>query len=153
MQLLELVGEDDPILREVVPDYVGEAQALKDLAKSMFQVMRGGKDREKGVGLAANQVGKRVRMFVINLALQEFGRSMVCINPVLLSKGHVLETRPEGRLTWPFRRIAVTRPAEVAVEYTDLLGRVQLRELNGLYARVVQHELDHLNGVTIFPLT
>lgn len=102
----------------------------------------------KGIGLAANQVDLPYRMFVCNLHGDPADRSeeYVFINPVIRGpKGMALDE--EGCLSLPGLRAQVRRPEKVIFNAYTLNGEEFERELDGLFARMVQHELDHLDGV------
>jgi peptide deformylase len=103
--------------------------------------------RAKGVGLAANQVGLPLRIFVVNEASDpDEGDELVFINPVL-SRPKGTSTREEGCLSLPELYGDVTRPERVYVQAYNLQGELFEAELSGLLGRIVQHETDHLDGV------
>ena len=100
-----------------------------------------------GIGLAANQVGLPLRLFVINLAGKRGdGEELVFLNPVV-SRPKGTSSAEEGCLSLPGVYGDVVRPKQVTVDAYDLQGRQFQGEIDGLLARCVQHELDHLDGV------
>jgi len=101
----------------------------------------------KGVGLAANQVDLPFRMFVLNLATDpDEGEELVFVNPVIRrAKGSV--EQEEGCLSLPGVYGSVWRPKKVNVQAFGIDGKEINATIDGLLARVVQHETDHLNGV------
>ena len=100
-----------------------------------------------GIGLAANQVGLPLRLFVINLAGKRGdGEELVFLNPVV-SRPKGTSSAEEGCLSLPGVYGEVVRPKQVTVDAYDLQGRQFQGEIDGLLARCVQHELDHLDGV------
>ncbi|MEN1679350.1 MAG: peptide deformylase [Planctomycetota bacterium] len=117
---------------------------LRKMVAEMFDLMY----EHQGIGLAANQVDLPYRLFVINPTgdPEQPEGEQVFINPVL-SAGKGLEADREGCLSLPGIHAAVTRPATIKVEAYDLSGNQISGQLEGLNARVVQHETDHLDGV------
>jgi peptide deformylase len=119
---------------------------LRKLIDEMFELMY----EHEGVGLAANQVDLPYRFFVANpegkADAEESER--VFINPVL-SAGRSLEEDEEGCLSIPGIRAPVTRNGKITIEAYDLDGNEISCEVDGLMARIVQHETDHLDG-TLF---
>lgn len=95
----------------------------------------------RGAGLAANQVGDTRRFFV-------FGEE-IFVNPVIVSKGAQMETAAEGCLSYPGFVAKRSRARVVTVQFVNRLGRVVFYTFKGLPARVIQHEMDHLDGITI----
>ncbi|MCE5303172.1 MAG: peptide deformylase [Planctomycetaceae bacterium] len=116
---------------------------LKDVIREMFDLMY----RQKGVGLAANQVDLPYRFFVINPEGEPTkGREFVFLNPVLEKRSGTAEAE-EGCLSFPEIFAPVKRSAKVTVSAYDLDGQEIRCEFDGLMARAVQHEYDHLDGV------
>ncbi|MEN6559000.1 MAG: peptide deformylase [Thermoguttaceae bacterium] len=116
---------------------------LKDVIREMFDLMY----RQKGVGLAANQVDLPYRFFVINPEGDPAkGREFVFLNPVLEKRSGTAEAE-EGCLSFPEIFAPVKRSAKVTVSAYDLDGQEIRCEFDGLMARAVQHEYDHLDGV------
>lgn len=108
----------------------------------MFELMY----EAKGIGLAANQVDLPFQMFVVNLAAEPGeGEELVFINPVV-SRPKGSEEKEEGCLSLPGVYGNVVRPKQVHIEAFDLRGKPISAEIDGMLARVVQHENDHLNG-------
>lgn len=120
-------------------------QFIHDLIESMIAY--------NGVGLAAPQVGQRLRIFVFRdetlLADGNYhlGEPKVAINPILSHPSKETDTAVEGCLSVPGIHPAVTRPRKIHVEYLNLQGETIREDLEGHKARVVMHENDHLNGV------
>ncbi len=119
---------------------------LKAIVADMFRLMY----EAKGVGLAANQVDLPLQLFVVNLAGKpDEGEELVFINPVL-SRPKGSEESEEGCLSLPGLYGQVIRPKQIHVNAFTMDGREMDADLDGLFARVVQHEFDHLEGV-LFP--
>jgi peptide deformylase len=115
--------------------------ANEDLVTRMLQVMR----QHQGIGLAANQVGERIRVFVMCID----GHSLACFNPEVVQDYNDLVDFDEGCLSFPGETCIIKRPDTIDVRYYNVSG-VEIREtLTGLASRCFQHELDHLNGITM----
>jgi peptide deformylase len=112
----------------------------------MVETMR----RERGVGLAAPQVGRSIRV-IVALRMDDGEETdvpaEVLVNPKLVYKSKETWSYEEGCLCIPGVSAAVIRPVEVEVEYQDLEGRPRLVRSNKFFARILLHEIDHLNGV------
>ena len=133
----------DQVLREKATPITEIDGALQQLIDDMTETMYAA----KGLGLAANQVGETKRLFILDLSQRE-GKPelMVFINPEIIeAEGELYEE--EGCLSIPGYAAKVRRRAKVLVRALDREGREFERELEGLGARAIQHELDHLNGV------
>ena len=116
---------------------------IRQLVDKMIDIMV----ETKGIGLAAPQAGIALRLFVISLdGSRENAR--VYINPKVTSKGS-LESNEEGCLPVPNIYTRVKRYKQAVVTATDLDGKQFTEEADGLYARALQHEYDHIEGVTI----
>ncbi|TFG81553.1 MAG: peptide deformylase [Spirochaetales bacterium] len=98
----------------------------------------------KGIGLAGPQVGIGKRLFVVQL---ESGKPFVFINPEIVATSPDLAEFEEGCLSIPGAYADLTRPATVRIQAYNVRGRRFNLEAEGLLARVIQHELDHLDGV------
>lgn len=145
MKKLEIVkGEDNPILRAVSEPVKKFDAGLKKFIKEMKEAMFAA----KGIGIAAPQVGKNIRVF---LAVFEIGkkdeRIVPMINPEILEFSKEMLVAEEGCLSLPGIYGKVKRHKSVKLAYQGVDGEKLLIDLKGMNARVVQHELDHLNGV------
>ena len=119
-------------------------EEIRDLARDMLRSMYSA----RGIGLAAPQVGVHKQLLVIDLDLEEAATPpMVLINPEITASGASLNTYEEGCLSIPKVYLDVVRPSTVEVSYRDELGRPRRLKADGLLARCIQHEMDHLNGV------
>ncbi len=101
--------------------------------------------KAEGLGLAAPQVGKSLRLCLANIN----GKMTPLINPEITWKSEETSVIEEGCLSLPEINVDVTRSVEISLHYVDDRGEAQERRLHDLDARVVQHEVDHLNGVLI----
>lgn len=139
-----LTGENNPILRAMSVPVVKFDKELRGFAKQMKTAMV----TVKGIGIAAPQVGKNIRVF---LAVLNHGTdkqiTVPMVNPKIVSHGNETEVAEEGCLSLPGKYGQVERFVAVNVEFFDLDGARQVLDLTGLNARIIQHETDHLNGV------
>jgi peptide deformylase len=118
--------------------------SVRDLARDMLRSMY----TAKGIGLAAPQVGVHRQLLVIDLDLEEAATPpLVLINPEITAAGASFNTYEEGCLSIPGVYLDVVRPSVVEVTYRDETGRPRRLKADGLLARCIQHEMDHLNGV------
>ncbi len=138
--MLNIIKLGDPLLKKhsvVVPDINDEVRAL---VAGMFETM----ERGKGVGLAAVQVGELLRLFFTKVP----GDSpRVFINPDILETSIDEVTMEEGCLSIPGLYTDVTRPGSIRVQAWNEKGRPFALSAEEYLARVIQHELDHLNGI------
>jgi peptide deformylase len=140
---LQIVQYPHPTLRHKSKPVRRVDSQLRDTVRRMFELMY----EARGVGLAANQVDLPLRLFVVNTTGEpEEGTELVYINPVL-SRPKGLDEADEGCLSLPDVHGPVTRPKRIRVRAFGLDGGEIDTELDGMTARVVQHETDHLDGV------
>lgn len=137
----------DPVLKLRAAEVEDFDDDLRRLIERMGRLMKDA----NGVGLAANQAGVLRRVFVFRLADEEDPQAAV--NPRIVESGGELETDDEGCLSMQGVLLPVERPMRVVLEAQDGNGEPVRLELEGLDARVVQHELDHLDGVLILERT
>jgi peptide deformylase len=114
----------------------------QQLAQDLFVMM----NREDGIGLAAPQVGIRSRVFVMEID----GRRRACFNPEIQTASDDLVEFNEGCLSFRGDQCTIKRPSQVRVRYQDHQGQWISDCLSGLEARCFQHELDHLDGITMW---
>jgi peptide deformylase len=139
---LKLIQYPHPTLRHVARPLKKIDAELRQIALEMFALMY----KHRGVGLAANQVDLPYRLFVVNLEGDPAkGEEMAFVNPVLSRRKGLAEAE-EGCLSLPGLYGYVKRPEEVVLDAFSLDGKPVHLELDGLFARVVQHETDHLDG-------
>lgn len=138
-----LVQDNDPILREEMPfldfeAYKDNPQEIVETANAMAEKML----KYGGVGLSANQVGLRLRMFV----MRTHPEITVVVNPRIVDSSEEEVVMVEGCLSFPGLQVKLKRPAHIRVRYQNAFGETVTDKLTGLTARVFQHELDHLDG-------
>lgn len=139
---LELVEFPHPALRRPARPLLRLDEAVRRAVAEMFDIMY----EAQGIGLAANQVALPYRIFVVNCTgARGQGEEHVFINPVL-SRPRGTAVQEEGCLSLPGVRMDVRRPAKIVVDAWSLAGEPIHLDLDGLFARVVQHEFDHLEG-------
>lgn len=119
-------------------------ETMRDLARDMLRSMYAA----RGIGLAAPQVGVHKQLLVIDLDIEEAATPpMVLINPEIRAASATVCTYEEGCLSIPKLYLDVVRPSEVEVSFRDDQGRPRRLKADGLLARCIQHEMDHLKGV------
>ncbi len=139
---LELVEYPHPALLRPSKPLVRLDDAVREAVERMFAIMY----EAEGIGLAANQVALPYRIFIVNCAGKRGdGEEHVFINPVL-SRPRGTAIQEEGCLSLPGVRMDVRRPVKVVIDAWSLEGELIHLDLDGLLARVVQHEYDHLEG-------
>jgi len=137
---LKIVHYPEKILRRPTERIGRPDSQTKELVRRMFEIMYS----SGGVGLSANQIGLSLRLAVVNPTGKKEDE-MVLINPeIIRSEGRdVLE---EGCLSCPGVKAPIARKERIVVRFVDLDGREHEEEYTGFLARIIQHELDHLDG-------
>ena len=135
----------DPVLKTRAAPVDNFDESLVRLTQDMLSTMR---DND-GVGHAANQVGRLKRVLVASVEEEDY----VIVNPVLTGISDATERAPEGCLSIPGIQVEVERPTSVTVSGTDASGEPLQIEASDILARVLQHEVDHLDGVLILDRT
>lgn len=166
MTILPLITYPDPILKQVSEPVDKVDDNLRKLMTNMLETMYS----ERGVGLAAVQVGVLKRVLVMDVEYkieeEECGgdhghghhhhqhyhlvnqKPLFLINPKIINCSSESSSYYEGCLSFPEVRADIIRPEKVVVEYLDYNGNPQVMKAEGLLATCVQHEIDHLNGIT-----
>lgn len=137
----------DPVLKQRCPEITVFDDKLAALAEAMFRVM----DEEDGVGLAAPQIGIQKRIAV--WCHPETGERHVLVNPRFVEMSDAATVETEGCLSVPGYAVAIPRADAVVLQSMNLEGDTVRIDLEGLLARIVQHEIDHLDGVLILDRT
>ena len=145
MAKLNILRYPDPRLHTVAHPVENVDETVRQLVDDMLESMYAA----EGVGLAATQVGILRRLFVFH----DEGEDRVIVNPVLTVRGNETEVDEEGCLSLGPIRMPVERAVEVTLDGFDAEGTAVHLELEGMSARVVQHELDHLDGKLIIDRT
>lgn len=137
----------DPVLRQKAKD-IEKGTDLKQLVEDMFETMHGA----NGIGLAAPQIGKAIRLFVVDgRTLEEEEEDMeefrkVFVNPVILDEVGEPWDFEEGCLSIPNIREKVSRKEELTIRYFDENWNPHEETYDGMKARIIQHEYDHIEG-------
>lgn len=150
MAQLPIVTYDDPVLTRVATPVEGLTEQVKTLIEDMFETMY----EADGVGLAAPQVGRSIRLFVMDADVfyeeedeaRQLGQ-MVFLNPEIVHRDEETVEMEEGCLSLPGLRDAVERTRAIRIRFRDHEWVERELELDGWNARVVLHEYDHLDGV------
>jgi peptide deformylase len=138
-----------PILRKVAAEIDREYPGLEQLIADLFETMY----RSEGLGLAAPQIGKSIRIFVIDgkpaaedePALADFKKAF--INPYITERTGDLVLMTEGCLSIPNLREEVNRESQIRIKYYDENWNYHDEVYKGYSARIIQHEYDHLDGI------
>jgi len=138
---LRIYGDD--VLRKKGAPVEEFDDELRDLVRRMVETMI----VEEGVGLAAPQVGVSRRVAVVNPEPDNPDTLITLVNPRIVSRSDETSCIEEGCLSVPGVRSNVTRPAEIELEYQDGEGKKHCVKVDGLVSRIIQHEIDHLDGV------
>lgn len=143
MAIRDVIKIPNPMLAQKSEEVKIIDKSVKKLVKDMFETMK----KNDGIGLAAVQIGVLKRIIVIEI--EKEGVKTELINPKILSYSSSKSSMEEGCLSVPNGYYNVERPTEIVVEFTNLKNEVQKIEASGIFARCIQHEIDHLNGITI----
>jgi peptide deformylase len=103
----------------------------------------------KGIGLAAPQIGYDISIITINTTSYENGKKLTLFNPEIIESSLNNSSMKEGCLSYPNTYLDIDRPETVVVKYIDSDFKEQISEFSGITARAIQHEIDHLNGITM----
>jgi len=142
-----IVVYGDPVLRKRAEEIPHNGLDVATLAADMYETMYAA----QGIGLAAPQIGKSIRMFVVDGSTLEAEPTLkdfkqVFINPVMIEEFTEPWDFEEGCLSIPNIREKISRKGKVIIRYFDLQWMLHEEELDGMKARIVQHEYDHLEG-------
>jgi len=145
MAVLKVLRVPNPVLKKKAQKIDVISDEIKTLADDMLETMYA----IDGIGLAAPQVGRLVRLIVIDVKWRKDTQEkepIIMINPEICDRSEELNTYCEGCLSVPGQYEEVTRPKRVTFKYTDTDGAEHKVEADGLLATAVQHETDHLEG-------
>lgn len=145
---LPIVAYGDPVLRKMGEEIDKDYPGLDKLIEDMFETM----EKSKGVGLAAPQIGKAIRLFVIDSTKmydeeeEHKGVREVFINAEIIKETGEEWKYEEGCLSIPGIREDVSRKPKVRIRYFDAKWKEHEKEFDDMNARVIQHEYDHIEG-------
>lgn len=137
---MEILKYPDPRLLKPCKDVIVFGTELKVLLESMWETMK----RERGIGMAANQVGLEYRMFVMDETIEKH----FIINPKVIDIGKYPCDQQEGCLSAPGQMVKLYRPNWVTIAYQNESGEHRRRTFVGVHSVCVQHEMEHLYGKT-----
>lgn len=146
--ILPVVVYGHPVLRREAEEINEDYEGLKQLIDNMWHTMY----ETDGIGLAAPQIGKSIRLIVIDADPlgedypETKGLKRLLINPIITEFGDEEISDSEGCLSLPGIREEVKRPTKIKIEYEDENFELREEVLEGFAARVVQHEYDHIEG-------
>ena len=144
MAVLPILKIPDPVLRKKAKPVERVDAELRRLMDDMLATMY----EAPGIGLAAPQVGVLRRLIVMDPTKDEAPKSpILMVNPEILERSEEMRVHDEGCLSIPDFTAEIERPAKTRVSYIDLQGKKQEAKLEGIWSTLVQHEIDHLNGV------
>jgi peptide deformylase len=153
--ILPVIGYGNPILKRKSKKITDSYPDLKELISNMYDTMYSA----SGVGLAAPQIGKSIRIFIIDTSpflkiddneIKDYEVSSVkqtFINPTILDETGEFWSFEEGCLSIPDIREGVKRKSEIKIEYYDENFNFKKNDFSGIVARVIQHEYDHIQGI------
>ena len=131
----------DKVLAQKAKRVASIDDTIRNFCASMIDTMI----KNEGIGLAANQVGILKRIIVVS----DEGNIKVLINPEITYFSEQKVPFDEGCLSIPETFLTITRSENITVKYRDLKGKPRMERYSGLTARVIQHEVDHLDGITM----
>lgn len=131
----------DKVLTQKAKRVASIDDTIRNFCASMIDTMI----KSHGIGLAANQVGVLKRIIVVS----DKGNIKVFINPEITNFSEEKVPFEEGCLSLPETFLTITRSENIMVKYRDLKGKPRIEKYSGLTARIIQHELDHLDGITM----
>lgn len=144
--MLKIVADPNDVLNKPTEKVTKFDRNLQDLIEKMVVQMRAA----NGIGLAANQVGVSLQVMVIEVNTKRVKIPLhVMINPKILSLTGKVEVQTEGCLSLPKMEVDVPRFEAVKIKGQNAKGKPITIAAKGLFARIIQHEIDHLNGILI----
>ena len=144
MAIFPILTLPDPLLRKKAKPVERVDEELRRLLDDMLATMYDA----PGIGLAAPQIGISRRLIVMDPAKEEAPKTpLIMVNPEILERSEEMRIHDEGCLSIPDFTAEIERPAKTRVAFLDRAGRKQVKELEGIWSTLVQHEIDHLNGI------
>lgn len=141
MTVMEIRKYGDPVLKKKCEEVLEVTEEVKRFCRDLVETMK----ENKGLGLAASQVGVLKRI----IAVQTGQGPIIFINPKIYEKSKEVVVMEEGCLSFPKIYLKIKRPKSVKAEALDGSGKKIEISAEGLMARVIQHEVDHLDGILI----
>ena len=137
----EIIKYPNPLLKKKAEEIKEVSSDIQKLAKDMIETMK----NNQGVGLAAPQVGESKRIIIVD----DGSGPRVFINPKIIKKSWKKAMTEEGCLSLPGYTLRIIRPREIEVEWLNEKGERTKLKADGLLARIMQHEVDHLDGILL----
>ena len=148
MALLNILQYPDPRLKKIAKPITLSSiisNDTKNTIDNMFETMY----QAKGIGLAATQVD--IQLQIITIDVSEHKNQQLClINPQIIDKPSVMISHEEGCLSFPGVYAKVKRYSSITIEFLELSGQKKILHADNLLSICIQHEIDHLNGITFF---
>lgn len=146
MAILQIIYGYNPIFKKKAEKFSEINQDAKDIAELMLNTMY----HERAVGIGANMVGILKRIIVIDLLENGEKNPIVAFNPEIIEKSTEMQSFEEASISFPGIITVISRPNKIKLKYQDLEGNEKLIDAEGFLASVIQHEIDYLDGITIF---
>jgi len=142
--MLKIIKYPNEILNERMPefDFSNPSEDPKDLEKQMLETMYA----HEGIGLSANQVGKRIRMFVMGNP-KEPDKGFALFNPMVVAHTDDIMDLDEGCLSFPGIYVKIKRPSKIKARWQNSSGEWEESEFSNYDCKCFLHELDHLEGI------
>jgi len=137
----EIIKYPNPLLKKRAKEIKEISEDVQKLAKEMIETM----NANQGVGLAASQIGELKRLIVVDAG----DGPRIFFNPRIVKKSWKKEALEEGCLSLPGYSLKIIRPKEIEIEWLDEKGERMKLKADGLLARIIQHEVDHLDGILL----
>lgn len=148
MTLLNILQYPDPRLKKIAKPITLSSipsKVTKNIIDNMFETMY----QAKGIGLAATQVD--IQLQIITIDVSEHKNQPLClINPQITNKQSVMVSHEEGCLSFPGVYATVKRYSHITIEFLEPSGHNKILQADNLLSICIQHEIDHLNGITFF---
>jgi peptide deformylase len=144
MSLLNILQYPDPRLKQIAEPIITIDHSIHELAKDMLETMY----EAHGLGLAATQVNIHKQLFVMDFS-EDHTQPLCIINPTILTQSE-FQIHEEGCLSFPGVYAEVKRSKHITLSYLNLQGESQILEADELLSVCIQHEMDHLKGITFF---
>jgi len=138
--MIDILTIGNDVLKEKATLIADIDENIKTIINEMIEIL----EKKNGVGLAAPQIGEKKRIFITKVPGDII---RVFINPEIIKTSQELETYEEGCLSIPGVWANVVRPYAIGIQAWDINGKLFKIEVDGVLARVIQHEIDHLNGI------
>ena len=146
MAVLQVIYGYQPIFKQKAKNVENVDSEIKQMAQDMFDTMY----YERAVGLGANMVGLLKRIVVADLFENKVSNPICLVNPEIIWKSEEMQTVEEASLSFPGVFAPISRPKSIKISYLNLDNKKEELEAEGFLSSVLQHEIDYLDGVTIF---